>query len=121
MIPVYHTIKLTTAGKKFWRTKKTTMRLVETDRAVSLDNGYWDGGTRDEYYAQRSSGQTSPLTYPTAPPQFGGGLVPAVMPQADVAIIATGIFRGEQKGITAYVLKASDWMLPQYGTEVIKI
>jgi hypothetical protein len=114
-----HTIKLTTAGKKFWGTRKTTMRIVLIDKPVSLGGGYWDGGSRDSYYGKSLGGSEYPLSYPTAPPQFGGGVAPEILPVLGEAICKSAIFRGKDAGVTAYVTCLDGWMDARYGEKKV--
>ena len=104
-----HTIILTPAGKKFWGTKKKTMRLVVVDHPVELGGGYWDGGSRDEYFGKAKSGQVVALSYPTTPREYGGGVAPSVMPTDTLAVVRTGVFCGKPIGLTAYVTSLEGW------------
>lgn len=115
-----HTIRLTNAGKRFWVTKKNSMRFVVTDKPVSLYGGYWDGGSRDEYCGYTKSGNVVPLAYPTAPPQFGGGPAPDVSLTDNLAVVHGGVFCGKIRALTVYVNKLEGWMNPAHGTEVVK-
>ena len=115
-----HTIKLTSAGKKFWKTRKNTMRIVVIDKPVELHGGYWDGGSRSEYFGMTKNGQMVGLSYPTSPREFGGGVAPSTMPTKELAICSAGTFRGNPASVTAYVTALEDWNRPELGTKVIK-
>jgi hypothetical protein len=115
-----HKINLTKAGKAFWGTKKNSMRFVVTDKPVSLHGGYWDGGSREEYHAVGKSGSVLPLSYPTAPPQFGGGEAPSVALNDAFAIVRGGVFCGKVSHLSVYVTKLEGWFNPAHGTEVVK-
>lgn len=58
--------------------KREVVFNVGAGQEVSLSGGYWDGGSRTEWFGIRPDGSRYALTYPTAPPQFGGGKVPTV-------------------------------------------
>ena len=105
------TIKLTAAGKRFWNTKKQTMRLVVVDSAIELSNGYWQEGSRDEYRGQTKSGSIVQMQYPTTPREYGGGVAPSVMPTADMAIVRFGISSGKVMAPTAYVTSIDGWIV----------
>lgn len=110
-----HTVTLTKAGKKFWGTKKNSLRFVVTDQPVTLSGGYWDGGSRDEYHGMTKTG-TVALAYPTDPPQFGGGQPTSFLPSDNLAIVHGGVFCGNTRALTVYVAKLEDWFLPGHGT-----
>lgn len=103
------TITLTSQGKRFWGTKKRTMRIVVVDHPVTLSDGYWQDGSRDEYFGKLKSGQVVALTYPTTPREYGGGVAPSIMPTDDLAVVRTGIFCGKPVGLTAYVKCLEGW------------
>ena len=105
-------VKLNSAGKKFFGTSKTKMRIVVTERPVSLSGGYWQDGSRDEYHGLMLSGARQSLKYPTSPMEYGGGTAPDVMPTEDMAIIQGGTFLGKPATLTAYVVGDMDkWVM----------
>jgi hypothetical protein len=116
-----HTFVLTSAGKKHFGTKKNSMCVIVVDHAVELHGGFWDGGSCTEYWGQTKSGSQTRLSYPTAPPQFGGGAAPSLMPTDDFAVVRGGVFCGKISGLVLYVNKLDGWMLPTYGTEKVRI
>lgn len=105
-----HVITLTAAGKKFWGTKKKSIRLVLVSKPVELWGGYWQDGSREEYFGKTKSGQVVALSYPTTPREYGGGIAPFVMPTEDMAVCRTGVFCGKPVGITAYVTSLTGWV-----------
>jgi hypothetical protein len=107
-----HIVKLTTAGKKFWRTKKLSMRLIVVDKPVELNGTYWDGGSRNSYYGQDKNGNLVMMNYSTSPVEFGGSPAPSIMPTDTMAVVKSGIFLGKDAGITAYVNCLDGWMNP---------
>ena len=109
-----HTFKLTSVGKRFFGTRKNSMRVIVVDKPVELNGGYWDGGSRDCYFGLTKSGTQVTLSYPTAPPQFGGGTPPGVLPTKDLAICKSGTFCGKDAGVTAYVTSLEDWHKPEW-------
>jgi hypothetical protein len=115
-----HLIKLSSVGKKFFNTKKNTLRIVVTDHPVEMNDGYWSGGSRSEYYGMTKSGSQVPLSYPTAPREFGGGEPTKVMPTDDMAVVQGGCFCGKTRQLWVYVNKIDGWNDPKYGVEVIK-
>jgi hypothetical protein len=104
------TIILTKAGKKFWGTKKKTMRLVVTNNPVELSGCYWDGGSRDEYFAVTRSGSKRPLEA-TGCPGFDHRPVRSVTPTDEVAVVHGGIFCGKEMKLTAYVTTFDGWII----------
>lgn len=111
-----HTVLLTSAGKKFFGTKKRSLRIIEIDKGVELNDGYWDGGSRSTYHGLTKSGSTVGLSYPTSPEVFGGGKPGTVMPTDEVAIVRGGVFCGKIAGLTIYVNKLDGWLRPEFGT-----
>lgn len=116
-----HTYALTSAGKKHFGTRKQSIRIIVTDQPVELNGGYWDGGSRSEYWGMQKTGSRTRLSYPTAPPQFGGGAPGSVMPTDEVAVVRGGVFCGNESGLTVYVNKLDSWMHPTHGTEKVRI
>lgn len=116
-----HTFVLTSAGKKHFGTKKNSLSIVVTDKPVELNGGYWDGGSRSEYWGMTKSGSRVALSYPTAPPQFGGGAPGSVAPTDDMAVVRGGVFCGNVSGLTIYVNKLDGWMRLTDGTEKVRI
>lgn len=106
----HHTIMLTATGKRHFGTRKRSIRVCVTDAPVTLHGGYWDGGSRSEYWGMLKSGTRVTLNYPTAPPQFGGGQPPSVMPTDDMAIVQGGVFCGKESFLTVYVTKMEGWV-----------
>jgi hypothetical protein len=113
-----HKIKLTAAGKKFWGTKRNHMTIVVVDKPVELFGGYWDGGSRNEYWGFTKSGSQVPLSYPTSPREFGGGEPGSVMPTDQMAVVRGGVFCGKVSFLSAYVNKIDEWLRPEHGGEV---
>lgn len=116
-----HRIKLTSAGKKFWGTKKNHMTIIVVNTPVELYGGYWDGGSRNEYWNLTQNGGHMMLNYPTSPREYGGGEPPKILPAVNEAIVQGGVFCGKVSGLIAYVTKLDGWMHPEYGIEVQKI
>lgn len=114
-----HTFKLTSLGKKVLGTRKTTCCVIVTDKPVSLYGGYWDGGSRNVYWGMNKDGVAKSLSYPTAPPQFGGGKEPDVMPTEDLVIAQGGTFCGKDRQVWFYSPTLA-WFKPEWGVEVVK-
>jgi hypothetical protein len=117
-----HTIKLTSAGKKHFGTRKNTLRIVELGEGstMELNGGYWDGGSRSCYHGMTKSGAIVGLNYPTTPREFGGGDAPKMAMHAGVAIVKGGVFCGKDAHLTIYVTLIDGWMKPEYGVAVVK-
>jgi hypothetical protein len=114
-----HTIKLTSTGKKFFGTKKNTLRLVVVDKPVELYGGYWNGGSRNEYRGLTKSGSTVDFSYPTTPREYGGGEAPSIPMTDDLAVIVDGVFCGKTRHLTVYINKLEGWNDTRFGTEVV--
>jgi hypothetical protein len=70
----------------------------------SLYGGYWDGGSRTEWFQlDLQTGQRERLTYPTSPPQFGGGDAPTVSVPRGKAIVSGGVFCGKDATLRLHV------------------
>jgi hypothetical protein len=112
-----HTIKLTSAGKKFFQTRKNSMIVIELGEgsSVELNSGYWDGGSRSSYSGWTKNGNAVTLSYPSAPPQFGGGEAPKVPLREDFGVMRGGVFRGKDAHLTLYVTKLEGWLNPLHG------
>jgi hypothetical protein len=105
-------VKLSSAGKKFFGTTKTKMRITVTERPVTLSGGYWQDGSRDEYWGLMLSGARQALKYPTSPREYGGGEPTQVMPTEDMAVIQGGTFLGKPATLSAYVVGDMDkWIM----------
>jgi hypothetical protein len=102
------TIDLSAAGKRFWGTKKRKLILIEARDSVTINDGYWDGGSRSEYWIVQRDGKVLPVNYSKNPPQFGGTetIVPIT---EDMALVRGGTFRGEIAHLTVYVRSKKDW------------
>ena len=116
-----HSFVLTSTGKRHFGTRKQSLRVIVTDGPVEMSGGYWDGGSRSEYHGMTKSGSRVALSYPTAPPQFGGGSPGSVAPTDDMSVVRGGVFCGKESGLTVYVNKLDGWMLPTFGTEKVRI
>lgn len=101
------TITLTPAGKRFWQTKKATLRVVVTDKPVRTYGGYWSGGSINYWTAQAKTGSYAPLAIKTSP--FDGGADPEYAPNADTAIVQSGMFNGKLSSLTVYVTSKDSW------------
>lgn len=106
----YETIVLTSAGKKFWGTRKRSLILKVTDQPIELMGGYWDGGSRSSYFGKNKTGQAVGLSYPTDPPPFTKMPTPSVSPTDDLAIVKGGFFRGKECHLTVYVKSKEGWV-----------
>jgi hypothetical protein len=101
------TITLTTAGKKFWGTKKSKVRVTITDRPVRTYGGYWSGGSRSEWWMQRrTGGALTGLSVRTNPFDSGD---PEYTPTADTAIVQGGTFEGKPSTLGIYVTSKEGW------------
>ncbi len=87
-----------------YRKRRVTFRVANS---VSLSGGFWDGGSRTEWFGVRSDGRRTPLTYPTAPPQFGGGKVPTFKITDDMWVAQGGTSLGKPASLTFHV--SSNW------------
>jgi hypothetical protein len=116
------TYKLTSKGKKFFGTKKNTVRVVAmgADGKVTLSGGYWDGGSREEYSTLTKNGRMGMVNYPTTPREFGGGDAPTVALTDGIAIVKGGVFLGKVAGLTLYVTSHDGWVTDDLGIEVVR-
>lgn len=98
----YTTIKMTKELRRLTGSRKRQATVKETDK-VTLSGGYWDGGSKDEYYAW-DKGFTSlrPLST-TGAPQFDQREVPVVELTDDVVVVRMGWFCGKPVTPTFYV------------------
>jgi len=77
--------------------------IVSRCVTVTLDNGYWDGGSRSVYAQHGADGNSLPaLRYPTAPVQFGGSLPPEFTIPAGVIVSDCGTFCGKQATLSLF-------------------
>lgn len=86
--------------------RKHSVTLVNTSEK-RLDCGYWDGGSRSSYVLwMADTGEVKSVSYPTAPPQFGGGDAPTVhFGDGSIPwwyVVSCGIFCGKQATLTIY-------------------
>ena len=85
-----------------YRKKKVGFNVGAT--SVELHTGFWSGGSRTEWHGVLDNGDRYPLSYPTAPPQFGGGGKP---PKAKIGrgtfVAQGGIFQGKKSTYTFHV------------------
>ena len=84
-----------------YRKRRVTFR-VGAD-SVTLGGGYWDGGSRTEWFGIRPDGSRYPLQFPTAPPQFGGGKEPTVKITDDKMVAEGGTSFGKPATLTFHV------------------
>lgn len=102
------TVTLTAAGKKFWGTKKSTVRVTVTDKPVRTYGGYWSGGSRSEWWMQkREGGIVCGLSVKTNP--FDNGGDPEYTPTADRAVVQGGTFNGKPAALSIYVTSKEGW------------
>ena len=81
-------------------TKKRSVRVYPRD-SISLDNGYWSGGSRTTYSLIRiEDGARLPLSYPTSP--FSATPVPIHQIAPGTAVIVGGTFCGKEATMTVY-------------------
>jgi hypothetical protein len=100
-------ITLTAAGKKFWGTKKATLRVVVTDKPVRTYGGYWSGGSISYWRVQTKNGTANPVPCKTNP--FDGGADPEYTPSQDIAVVQSGVFNGKPGLVTVYVTSKEGW------------
>jgi hypothetical protein len=76
-----------------YRKRKVSLNVTS---AVSLDNGYWDGGSRSKWSQHDAQGnRLVPLRYPTAPAPFSNAAVPTVSLVNGLLIVEDGTFCGK--------------------------
>ena len=74
---------------------------ISIAKAVTLSGGYWDGGTRSQWYAVSVQGVSRPpLSYPTSP---FGPQAPTVEMVDGIVIIEDGVFCGKPATLHIYV------------------
>lgn len=71
--------------------------------SVELHSGFWSDGSRTEWHGVLENGDRYPLSYPTAPPQFGGGRAPKAKIGRGTFVAQGGVFRGKQSTYTFHV------------------
>ncbi len=99
---------LTAAGKKFWGTKKSKVRVTVTDRPVRTYGGYWSGGSRSEWWLHRMSGAIMcGLSVRTDPFDSSGD--PEYTPTKDTAVVQGGISEGKPSTLGIYVTSKEGW------------
>lgn len=94
--------------KKFdptYRKRKVGFNVGAT--SVELHSGFWSGGSRTEWHGVLDNGDRYPLTYPTAPPQFGGGKAPKAKIGRGTFVAQGGIFQGKKSTYTFHV--TAEW------------
>lgn len=90
--------------KAFPDYRKRAVRFhVGDNQSVTLSGGYWDGGSRTEWFGLRPDGSRFPLTYPTNPPQYGGGKPPSVKITDTQLVARGGSFASKPTTLTFYV------------------
>jgi len=74
---------------------------------VELHSGFWSGGSRTEWHGVLDNGDRYPLSYPTAPPQFGGGKTPSAKIGRGTFVAQGGTSSGKKATYTFHV--HADW------------
>jgi hypothetical protein len=98
------TKKLPKSLKGITRKHTFAVNILDDGASVSTFGTWWDGGSKAVFFGiSITTGQTRPLTYSTAPPQFGG-LVHQLRPPRGDAILQRGWFRGKQVSPTIHLL-----------------
>jgi len=70
---------------------------------MTLDGGYWDQGSRSTWVHYSVTGdRLAPLTYPAAPPQFGGGNPPRFNIPEGTIVVHGGVCVGKPRTIGLY-------------------
>jgi hypothetical protein len=108
-----HTFKLGRNAKKFFGTRKTTINVVVVENpSVRLVNTYWDGGSRNTYYAITKSGIQQGVNYSTNPPQFRG--TESTFEVTDtLALVEAPIFCGKEMPLRIFVKSLDGWNFEQ--------
>ncbi len=88
-----------------YRKKKVGFNVGAT--SVELHTGFWSGGSRTEWHGVLDNGDRYPLSYPTAPPQFGGGKAPKAKIGRGTFVAQGGMFQGKKSTYTFHV--HADW------------
>ncbi len=88
-----------------YRKKKVGFNVGAT--SVELHTGFWSGGSRTEWFGVLENGDRYPLSYPTAPPRFGGGKTPKAKIGRGTFVAQGGIFQGKKSTYTFHV--HADW------------
>jgi hypothetical protein len=98
------TTKLPKSLKGITRKRTFAVNILCDGATVSTFGTWWDGGSKAVFFGIcLITGQTRPLTYSTAPPQFGGQ-VHQLRPPCGHAILQTGWFRGKPVSPTLHLL-----------------
>ena len=84
-----------------YRKKKVGFNVGATK--VELHSGFWDGGSRTEWHGVLDNGDRYPLSYPTAPPQFGGGKTPTAKIGRGTFVAQGGTSMGKKATYTFHV------------------
>jgi hypothetical protein len=100
---IYTKVELTPKGKKFWGTKRNSLTVVETDKPVSCTGGYWDGGSKSDWYIVTDTGNVVPVQGVKTNP-FDAKPTAEVAPSERRAVLCDSTFRGKKGFLTVYIL-----------------
>jgi len=103
-------VKLTKDGKRFWKclTNKTKVFVEETDKPQTLYGGYWDEGSKNDWFLVTKTGKTTPLATPGCP-GYDPRPVPVMTIPDDCAIVQGGIDRGNPSTLFIKVKNLKEW------------
>lgn len=85
---------------------KREVSLVLGTNSVELRGGYWDEGSRTEWFGLRPDGSSFPLTYPTAPAHFGGGKAPRFEVEDGKILAQGGTSMGKPSSLKFYMTRS---------------
>lgn len=77
--------------------------IIRATNHLTLSGAYWDGGSRSTYSAVNAQGTSLPLTYSTAPTQFGG-VEKEIILTPNILILQAGTFCGKPATVTIHAL-----------------
>jgi hypothetical protein len=82
--------------------RKHSVYVCDTN-AVTLDGGYWDEGSRSSWmHYTVTGGRLASLSYPTAPPHFGGGNPPRFAIPEGTIVVHGGVSAGKPRTVSLY-------------------
>ena len=77
--------------------------IIRATNHLTLSGTHWDGGSRSTYSAVNAQGTSLPLTYSTAPTQFGG-VEKEIILTPNILILEAGTFCGKPATVTIHAL-----------------
>lgn len=89
-----------------YRKRNVGFAIHASGESVTLSGGFWDGGSRTEWFGVKSNGSRFSVTFPTDPPEFSGGKPPQFRLTDDKMIVQGGTSLGKPSTLTFHVTQA---------------